>query len=134
MPSDSISQPLPVDGIDSLRPVLLPRSNRNSRKRALVRMLATVRHHAMELTEYGFTVPLISECRCRFLYNSGCVPEPDVRQPRPCRERMLHHRFDVGRFLGLKRKPRRTRAMRAASHDVLAQLDALDEIRPRVEV
>ena len=32
-----------------------------------VRTLATVRHHAMELTDYEFTVPLVPERRCRFL-------------------------------------------------------------------
>src|SRR5215210_7733710 len=65
---------------------------------------------------------------------SGRDLEADLGELRPARQRRSHDRLDMGVVGPLERQPRRTGERRAAAHDRLAQLDALHEVGPRIEM
>ena len=60
--------------------------------------------------------------------------QPDIRQRRPVLQRFRHHVLDRCLLLRQQRKPWRAGQGGAAAHDVLAKLDALDEVWAGIEV
>src|SRR3712207_5222815 len=65
---------------------------------------------------------------------SGCPPQSHIGKRRPGLQRLGHDRLHVGAVLALESQARWAGERGAAAHDLLAELDALDEIGPSVEV